>query len=87
MNPKHDRPAGISPAASFHVTELLQRPIMAGKIQCIATSTHATFAKLQGDPHWLAECFEPIEVAPFNEEDAIKVLQGIRKVYEMFDNV
>jgi len=87
VNRMHDRPGGISPVALFHVTELLQRPIMAGKIQCIGTSTPATFAKLQADRHWLAEYFEPIEVAPANEETAIKVLHGIKGVYEKFHNV
>jgi ATP-dependent Clp protease ATP-binding subunit ClpC len=36
LNRMHDRPGGISPVAPIHVTELLQRPIIAGKIQCIA---------------------------------------------------
>jgi ATP-dependent Clp protease ATP-binding subunit ClpC len=87
VNRMHDRPGGISPVALFHVTELLQRPIMAGKIQCIGTSTPATFAKLHADRHWLAEYFEPIEVAPANEETAIKVLHGIKGAYEKFHNV
>jgi hypothetical protein len=38
LNRMHDRPGGISPAAPIHVTELLQRPIIAGKIQCIGTN-------------------------------------------------
>jgi len=79
----HDRPGGIS-VTSIHVAELLQRPIMAGKIQCIGTSTPATFAKLQAEGHWLAEYFEPIEVARSNEETAIKVIHGIRRIYETF---
>ena len=87
VNRMHDRPGGISPVALFHVTDLLQRPIMAGKIQCIGTSTPATFAKLQADGHWLAEYFEPIEVAPANEETAIKVLHGIKGAYEKFHNI
>lgn len=87
VNRMHDRPGGISPVASFHVTELLQRPIIAGQIQCIGTSTPLVFAKLQADRHWLAEYFEPIEVAPPNEETAVKVLQGIKAAYETFHNV
>jgi ATP-dependent Clp protease ATP-binding subunit ClpC len=83
----HDRPGGISPVASFQVTDLLQRPIVAGKIQCIGTSTPASLAKLQAERHWLSEYFEPVEVAPPNAENAIKVLQGLKKVYETFHNV
>jgi ATP-dependent Clp protease ATP-binding subunit ClpC len=87
LNRMHDRPGGVSSASPYHVTELLQRPIIAGKIQCIGTSTPASFAKLQADKHWLAEYFEPIEIAPANVEDAIKVLQRIKGVYETFHNV
>lgn len=87
VDPMHDRPGGISPVAPFHVTDLLQRPIMAGKSQCIATSTPASFAKLQADGHWLADYFEPIEVAPADEETAVMVLHGIKATYEKFHNV
>jgi ATP-dependent Clp protease ATP-binding subunit ClpC len=87
LNRMHDQNRGISPEAPFQSTELLQRPIMAGKVQCIGTSTPASFAKLHADGHWLAEYFEPIEVAPANVENAIKVLQGIKGAYETFHNV
>ncbi len=87
VNRMHDRPGGISPVAPIHVTELLQRAIIAGKIQCIGTSTPANFAKLQADGHWLAGYFEPIEVAPANEETAMEVLQGIKGTYEKFHPV
>jgi ATP-dependent Clp protease ATP-binding subunit ClpC len=80
VNRMHDRPA-------IDAAEPLQRPIMAGKIQCIGTSTPASFSKLQADGHWLAQYFEPIEVAPAKEETAVKVLHGIKGVYETFHNV
>jgi len=87
VNRMHDRPGGISQVASFSVTDLLLRPIMAGKIRCIGTSTPDTFAKLQAEKHWLAAYFEPIEVTPATEETAIKVLHGIKEAYEKFHNV
>jgi ATP-dependent Clp protease ATP-binding subunit ClpC len=87
LNRMHDRPGGMSPVAPIHVTDLLQRPVMAGKIQCISASTPAAFAKLQADKHWLAEFFEPIFIAPADEETAIKVLHGIKGTYEIFHNV
>jgi ATP-dependent Clp protease ATP-binding subunit ClpC len=75
----HDRPGGISPVASFQITDLLQRPIVAGKIQCIGTSTPARLAKLQAERHWLGEYFEPVEVAPPNAENAIKYCWASKK--------
>lgn len=87
VNRMHDLSGGIPSAASIHATDLLQRPIMAGKIQCVGTSTPAAFARLQAEKHWLAEYFEPIEVAPANEETAVKVLQGLKGAYEKFHKV
>jgi len=87
VNRLHDRPGGIFPISSIHVSELLQRAILAGKIQCIGTSTPASFAKLKAEGHWLAEYFEPIEVAPASEESAIKVLNLVKDHYGRFHNV
>lgn len=87
INRMHDRRGGIAPLSSIHVTELLQRSIMAKKIQCIGTSTPAAFAKLKAEGHWLAEYFEPIEIAPASEASAITVLQGIKQTYEGFHRV
>lgn len=87
VNRMHDLSLGIPSAASIHATDPLQRSILAGKIQSIGTSTPATFTRLQSERHWLAEYFEPIEVAPASEETAIKVLQGLKGAYEKFHNV
>src|SRR6266849_2181202 len=83
----HDWPGGISPVSSIHVTELLQRPIGAGKIQCISAAAPATYTKLQADRHWLAQYFEPIQVAPSSEEAAIEVLHSVKGAYERFHKV
>ena len=87
VNRMHDRRGGIAPLSAIHVTELLQRSIIAGKIQCIGTSTPASFAKLKAEGHWLAEYFEPIEIAPASDENAITVLHQIKDTYEKFHNV
>ena len=87
VNLMHDWPGGISPVSSIHVIELLQRPIGAGKIQCISAATPATYAKLQADRHWLAQYFEPIQVAPSSEEAAIEVLHSVKGAYGRFHNV
>ena len=87
VNRMHERQGAIFPAASIHVTDVLLRPIMAGKIQCIATSSPARFSKLQANRHWLAEYFEAVEVTVPDDDDAIKVLQGVKGVYEKFHNV
>jgi len=87
VNQMHNLPGGISPVSAIHVTEVLQRPLVAGKVQCISTATPAGYAKLLADGHWLAQHFEPVHVAPASEDDAIKVLRRIKGAYEEFHNV
>lgn len=87
VNSMHEHSNEISPVSSIHVNDLLHRPIAAGKMQCISTAVPDRFAKLQAERHWLAECFEEIRVTPASEEEAIRVLQGIKSVYEKFHNV
>jgi hypothetical protein len=57
----------------MHVNELLQRPIVAGKIQCISTPTPASHAKLVAHQHWLGQHFEAVLVAPASDQDAVKL--------------
>jgi len=87
VNQMHDLPGGVSPVSPMHVNELLQRPIVAGKIQCISTATPASHAKLLADQHWLGQHFEAVRVAPAGEQDALKVLLGIKNAYEQFHGV
>jgi ATP-dependent Clp protease ATP-binding subunit ClpC len=87
VNHGHDLPEGVSPVSSMHVTDLLQRALVAGQIQCISTGTPAAYAKLVAEQHWLARCFEPIHVAPATENEALKVLESIKGAYEEFHQV
>jgi ATP-dependent Clp protease ATP-binding subunit ClpC len=83
----HDLPGGSSPVSPMHVTELLMRPIVAEKIQCISTATPADYEKLVAGQHWLAQHFEPVQVAPASEDEAIQVLRGLKGTYEQFHSV
>ncbi len=83
----HDLPGGSSPVSPMHVTELLMRPIVAEKIQCISTATPADYEKLVGGQHWLAQLFEPVQIASASEDEAIEVLRGLKSAYEQFHSV
>ena len=87
LNEAHDLPGRHSPVSSLHISDVLQRPLVAGKIQCISTATPANYAKLVANVHWLAHHFEPMPVAPASEDEAIKVLERIKGAYEQFHNV
>jgi ATP-dependent Clp protease ATP-binding subunit ClpC len=83
----HDLPAGSSPVSPMHVTDLLMRPIVAEKIQCISTATPADYEKLVEGHHWLAQHFSPVPIAPAGEDEAIEVLRGLKSAYEQFHSV
>jgi ATP-dependent Clp protease ATP-binding subunit ClpC len=87
VNHGHDLPGGVSPVSSMQITDLLQRALVAGQIQCISTGTPSAYAKLVAEQHWLARCFEPIHVAPATEDEALKVLENIKSAYEQFHQV
>jgi ATP-dependent Clp protease ATP-binding subunit ClpC len=87
LNQMHDVPSETSPVTPMHVTELLMRPIVAGKIQCISTGTTDDYEKLVADRHWLTQQFEPVGVAPATEVEAIEVLRGLKSAYKQFHSV
>ena len=87
VNQMHDLPGGTSPVSPMHVAELLMRPIVAERIQCISTATPADYVKLVEGQHWLARHFEPVHVAPAGEAEAIEVLRGLKGGYEQFHSV
>ncbi len=83
----HDLPSGTSPVSPMQVIDLLMRPIVAQKIQCISTATPADYEKLVAGQHWLAQHFEPAQVAPASEDETIEVLRGLKCAYEQFHSV
>jgi len=67
--------------------EILTRPLVSGKIQCISTATSAEYNKSIEKHRWLEQYFEPIQVTPATEAEAIKVLLGTKGEYEKFHGV
>jgi ATP-dependent Clp protease ATP-binding subunit ClpC len=69
------------------VGELLTPLLVSGKIQCISTATPPEYAKSLEHHRWLEQYFEPIQVVPASEADAIKVMLGTKGEYEKFHGV
>jgi ATP-dependent Clp protease ATP-binding subunit ClpC len=72
---------------ALSVGELLTRLLVSGKIQCISVATSAEYNKSIEKHRWLEQYFEPVQVAPATEADAIKVLLGVKGDYEKFHGV
>jgi ATP-dependent Clp protease ATP-binding subunit ClpC len=72
---------------SLHIEEILKPLVMRGQIQCITTATPDGYPRSIENQGWLEQYFQPVDVAPASEADAIKILLGIKDEYEMFHGV
>src|SRR5207253_1755779 len=50
---------------------------------CIAATTPAEFARLQGEARTLSRNFRPVTVSPLNREQTLEALRGLRDRYEV----
>lgn len=83
----HTSQDGVFWRNAAHLQEILKRAIVSGQLQCISMTTPLSYAKAIADHGWLEACFQPIRVAPANEDEAISVLRGIKHLYEEFHSV
>jgi ATP-dependent Clp protease ATP-binding subunit ClpC len=75
------------PKGLIHILDILKRLLVSDKIQCISTTSPNGYRKALEHHGWLEECFQPIQVAPASEDDAIKVLFAAKSEYERFHGV
>lgn len=66
-----------------HVLEVLSR----SGIQCIATGTPAGLRRAVENAGVLVRHFEVVEIAPATEEEAVRILAGLKQRYEKFHGV
>jgi len=64
------------------------KPVLArGQIRCIGATTPPEFKKYIESDAALERRFQPVQVKEPTPEDTIKILQGVKKNYELFHNV
>jgi ATP-dependent Clp protease ATP-binding subunit ClpC len=78
---------GVYWRTASHLQEILKRAIVGRQIRCISVATPGGYAKSITDNGWLDACFQPIQVLPASEGDSVKVLRGIKQIYEEFHTV
>jgi ATP-dependent Clp protease ATP-binding subunit ClpC len=76
-----------SAEGSLDAANILKPALSRGEIQCIGATTPAEYRKSIEKDRSLERRFQSVKVPPPNEEDAIKVLMGIREKYEKFHAV
>jgi ATP-dependent Clp protease ATP-binding subunit ClpC len=74
-------------SSSAHLERILKGLIVSGKVHCISTATPDGYNKSIENRSWLEQHFRVIQVRPASEDEAIKVLFGIKETYEKFHAV
>jgi ATP-dependent Clp protease ATP-binding subunit ClpC len=76
-----------SAEGSLDAANILKPALTRGEIQCIGATTPSEYRKSIEKDRSLERRFQAVKVAPPTEEDAIKILLGIKERYEKFHAV
>src|SRR5262252_5223910 len=76
-----------SAEGSLDAANILKPALSRGEIQCIGATTPTEFRKTIEKDRSLERRFQAIKVPQPNEEEAIKILEGIKERYEAFHQV
>ena len=76
-----------SAEGSLDAANILKPALSRGEVQCIGATTPAEYRKSIEKDRSLERRFQAVKVPPPNEEDAIKIIQGIKEKYEKFHAV
>ncbi|HEX6625988.1 MAG TPA: ATP-dependent Clp protease ATP-binding subunit, partial [Pyrinomonadaceae bacterium] len=76
-----------SAEGSLDAANILKPALSRGEIQCIGATTPAEFRKSIEKDRSLERRFQAVKVPPPNEEEAVRILDGVRERYEAFHQV
>jgi ATP-dependent Clp protease ATP-binding subunit ClpC len=76
-----------SAEGSLDAANILKPALSRGEIQCIGATTPGEYRKTVERDRSLERRFQSVKVAPPNEEEAVRVLLGVRDRYEKFHAV
>lgn len=76
-----------SAEGSLDAANILKPALSRGEIQCIGATTPAEYRKSIEKDRSLERRFQAVKVPPPNEDDAIKIMYGIKERYEKFHAV
>jgi ATP-dependent Clp protease ATP-binding subunit ClpA len=74
--------AGATTGSSMDASNLLKPGLASGELRCIGSTTFHDYKQTFDRDHALARRFQRIEVHQPTVEETIKILKGLRKVYE-----
>jgi len=76
-----------SAEGSLDAANILKPALSRGEIQCIGATTPAEYRKSIEKDRSLERRFQAVKVPPPSEEDAVKIIHGIKEKYEKFHAV
>ncbi len=76
-----------SAEGSLDAANILKPALSRGEIQCIGATTPAEYRKSIEKDRSLERRFQAVKVPPPNDEDAVKIIMGIKDRYEKFHAV
>ncbi|GMO54249.1 MAG: ATP-dependent Clp protease ATP-binding subunit ClpA [Termitinemataceae bacterium] len=76
-----------SASGTLDASNLLKPALTSGKLRCIGSTTHEEYTKYFEKDRALSRRFQKIDINEPSEEDAIKILQGLKPKYENYHKV
>ena len=74
--------AGATSGGAMDASNLLKPALANGSLRCIGSTTYKEFRNIFEKDRALARRFQKIDVNEPSQEDAIKILQGLKPIYE-----
>jgi ATP-dependent Clp protease ATP-binding subunit ClpA len=74
--------AGATTGSSMDASNLLKPGLASGELRCIGSTTFQDYKATFERDHALARRFQKIEIHEPSVEDTVKILKGLKKVYE-----
>jgi ATP-dependent Clp protease ATP-binding subunit ClpA len=74
--------AGATTGSSMDASNLLKPGLASGELRCIGSTTFQDYKATFDRDHALARRFQKIEIHEPTVEDTVKILRGLKKVYE-----
>ncbi|MDD3028897.1 MAG: ATP-dependent Clp protease ATP-binding subunit ClpA [Alphaproteobacteria bacterium] len=79
--------AGATSSGTLDASNLLKPALASGALRCLGSTTYKEFRNVFEKDHALARRFQKVDVREPSVEDAVKILMGLKPVYEAHHNV
>jgi ATP-dependent Clp protease ATP-binding subunit ClpA len=79
--------AGSAGGGALDASNILKPALTSGKIRCIGSTTHEEYNRFFDSDRALSRRFQKIDINEPGEDDAVKIIQGLKSRYENYHKV